>query len=99
MEKNDVVFSVYDLAEDLDDPETISHFLKAAMESNDEQYIAKAIGVVIRAQNMSDVARRVGISRQYLYKIASGQTHPSFKTVLGILNAVGVSLQPVARKV
>ncbi len=44
---------VFDAAEYLDSPEMIAEYLTEAFETDDEVFIAKAIGTVARAQGMS----------------------------------------------
>jgi probable addiction module antidote protein len=82
----------FDTAQHLDNPEVIAGYLTEAFQSADEKLILRAITNVARAQGMSKVARKVGMSRTSLYW--QDTTKPEFTTVLKVLAAVGVRLQP-----
>jgi len=83
---------VFDAAEYLDSPELIAEYLTEALETDDEVFIAKAIGAVARAQGMGAVAEAAGVSRENLYRALSGNTRPEFATIRKVLGALGVQL-------
>ncbi|WP_398469745.1 addiction module antidote protein [Tardiphaga sp.] len=82
----------YDAAEYLDSPEMIATYLTGAFESEDPALIAKAIGNAARAQGMTDVAEKTGLSRENLYRALGGDAKPEFATVLKVLQALGITL-------
>ena len=82
----------FDAAEYLDDDEAIEEFLAAAFESGEPAFIARSVGVVARARNMSKLARDVGMSRAALYKALSGEGNPEFGTIMRVLDALGIRL-------
>ena len=82
----------FDAAEYLDDDEAIEEFLAAAFESGEPAFIARSVGVVARARNMSKLARDVGMSRAALYKALSGEGNPEFGTIMKVLDALGIRL-------
>lgn len=47
-----------------DGPDMIAAYLNEAFASDDPALIARAIGTVARAQGMSDVAEKAGLSRE-----------------------------------
>jgi probable addiction module antidote protein len=53
----------FDTARHLDNPEVIAHYLAEAFESGDNRLILRAIGNVIRARRVAQVARETGMSR------------------------------------
>jgi len=65
---------------------------------DDPAYIARALGVVARARNMTALAQEVGMSRVGLNKALSGEGNPTLSTVLKVAKALGlkVSIQPAA---
>lgn len=93
-------FSQYDSADYLRSEEDIRNYLEAVMEEGqgDPAYLARAIGVVARARNMTALAQEVGMSRVGLNKALSGQGNPTLATVLKVTKALGlkVSIQPEA---
>jgi probable addiction module antidote protein len=84
--------SVYDPAEDLTSAEAIAIFLTEAFKTEDAGYIAHALGVVARARGMADIASRTGLSRAQLYRSFSVAGNPRLRTILAIMNALGMGL-------
>jgi len=93
-------FARYDSADYLKTEEDIAAYLEAVMEEggDDPAYIARALGVVARARNMTALAREVGMSRVGLNKALSGEGNPTLSTILKVAKALGlkVSIQPAA---
>jgi len=54
--------------------------------------IPRALGVIARSRNMSELARRVGMSRHGLYRALSAEGNPTWSTVLKVTNALGFRL-------
>ena len=74
-------------------------YLNHAFETSDIAEICKAIGVVAQQHNISDIAKKAGIERSSLYRAFAGSpTHPNFKTVLSVLDAMGFQLHVTARE-
>jgi len=90
--------AAWDSAEVLDTPEAIEEYLAAAFETEDPVFIAKALGVVARARNMSKLARNTGMTRAALYRAFNGETSPEFATIMKIMHALGISIAPVVKK-
>ena len=84
----------FDAAEYLEDDEAIEEFLAAAFESGEPAFIARSVGVISRARNMSKLARDVRKSRAALYKALSGEGNPEFGTIMKVLDALGIRLSP-----
>jgi len=86
--------SEFDPAEYLDTPENVAVFLHDAFATSDAAVIADALGVVARAQGMSSVAEATGPTRPSLYKSLSLDGKPQLDTILRVLNATGLQLEP-----
>lgn len=88
----------YDVAEHLRTPEEMALYLDACIleSEGDAAFIAKALGDIARAQGMSAVAKKAGLSRESLYKALSGERSPDFSTVLKVTHALGVRLHAAA---
>jgi probable addiction module antidote protein len=86
--------SEFDPAEYLGTPENIAIFLRDAFATSDAAVIADALGVVARAQGMSSVAERTGLTRPSLYKSLSADGQPQLDTILRVLKAAGLELVP-----
>ena len=90
----------FDAADYLDDLEDVAAYLEAALEASSEDPTAlpRALGVIARSGNMSELARRVDMSRDGLYKALSEDGNPTWATILKVTNALGLRLDvhPVA---
>lgn len=85
-------FDAADYLEDLDD---VGTYLEIALEQStqDPSALPRALGVIARSQNMSELARRVGMSRDGLYKALSADGNPTWSTVLKVTNALGLKFE------
>jgi probable addiction module antidote protein len=88
-------FTPYDSADYLNSLEDIGYYLEAVLEEagDDPAFITHALGVIARAQNFSDLARKVGMSREGLYKALSNDGNPSFATIYKVARALGLKLE------
>ena len=83
------------IAISLDDAGTkkdIAAYLEAVFEDGDPALIAHALGVIARAEGMSEVAKQTGLTRASLYKALSADGHPEFVTVLKVVQALGLKM-------
>ena len=87
-------FTKWDTAEYLQTDEDILLYLEAVIAENgtDPAYIAKALGNIARARNMSQLAKDVDITRAGLYKALSGEGNPSFELISKVANALGLQI-------
>ena len=88
----------YDVSEHLRTPEEMAAYLEACLEEadGDAAFIAKALGDIVRAKGMSQVARDAGLSRESLYKSLSGEKSPAFDIILKVIGALGLKLHAEA---
>lgn len=84
----------FDAADYLDDIGDAAAYLQIALEESagDPTAVPRALGVIARSGNMSELARRVGMSRDGLYKALSDQGNPTWSTVLRVSDALGLKL-------
>lgn len=90
--------SKYDIADYLDNDETVAAYLDLAFESGDLSRISAALGNVARARGMTKIARATGLSREQLYKTLSAEGRPELATVLKVMTALGGGLKSDFRK-
>ena len=81
------------LIESLRDPAEAAHYLNAAAEYNEPEYMLRALAQVARAQGLSKTARKASLSRMGLYKILSKNGNPGFRTFFRVLAATGMRLE------
>lgn len=84
--------TTYDPATALVDDEEIVFFMADAPETGDAAYIAKALGVVARAKGMTEIAQKIGLSREQLYRLFSERGNPTLKTTLAVMRALGIEI-------
>ena len=80
------------LREQLEDPEMALNFISEAVEENNPDYLKIAIGEVIKAYGVENIAHRTGITRQALYKMFSKTGNPTHKNLISVLNVLGLEL-------
>lgn len=88
-------FSKFDPADYLTDIEGAAAYLQVTLEEagDDPAAVAQALGIIARSGNVSELARRVGMSREGLYKALSADGNPSFATILRVAKALGLQLE------
>jgi len=82
----------FDASELLDTPVRRAAYLSAAFETGDPEEIRDALGIVVRARGLAEVAREANISRTSLYKTLGGSGNPEFGTVVRLLASLGIRL-------
>lgn len=94
MNQTPETFTPYDSADYLRDVDDVAAYLEAAIEEggDDPAVIAHALGVIARSGNVSELARRVGMSREGLYRALSADGNPSFATVMKVSRALGLRI-------
>jgi len=86
----------YDTADYLKTKEDVAAYLEAVFEDGDPALITHALGVVARAEGMTEVAKQTGLTRASLYKALSAEGHPEFATVLKVVRALGLKMTVAA---
>ncbi len=88
----------WDAVEYLKTEEDMVAYLQACMDEagDDAALIAAALGDIARAKGMTQLAKETGLGRESLYKALSGEGNPSFGTILKVIHALGLKLQPQA---
>ena len=82
----------FDVVDFLDSDEAPVEYLNVALEENDPEYFAKALGNVARAKGMSSVSEATGLGRQSLYRALSGDGNPRIDTLFRVLEALAIKL-------
>ena len=88
-------FTRWDVADHLQSKEDARLYLEACAEEDpgDGSLIRAALNDIARAQNMSQLARDIGMTREGLYKALSEDGNPSFATVVRVTRALGMQLR------
>lgn len=85
----------FDAADYLQNFEDVAAFLEIALDDSveDPSAVPHALGIIARSQNMSELARRVDMSRDGLYKALSADGNPTWSTILKVTNALGLRFE------
>lgn len=83
-------FATFDVADYLDNEETIAEYLNAAAEDADPAVLLAALSDVAKARGMATVAKAAGLGRESLYKALAPGSHPRHETVSAVMRALGV---------
>jgi probable addiction module antidote protein len=83
-----------------EDPEFAAEYLKAALESLNDPEDRGASLLMLRALaeangGLGAVAAKAGISRESLYRSLSPKGNPTLKTLIAVLNTMGLRLSVV----
>jgi len=83
-------YTPFDVPDHLDDLEDVAGYLELALEESaeDPSAVPRALGVSARSRNMSELARRVGMSRDGLYEALSEDGNPTWSTILKVTNGL-----------
>ena len=94
-------FTPFDAADYLDDEETITAYITAALEDDDPNMLLVAVKTVARARGMTQLAKDTGLGRESLYKSLSDGAKPRYDTLLKIMRALNIQLvaQPLSKEV
>lgn len=95
MSRSGETFALFDAADYLKTDEDIAAYLEAALEEagDDPAFIARVLGDIARSGNLSQLARKVGMSREGLYKALSADGNPSFATIMKVAKALGLTIE------
>lgn len=88
-------YQQFDAADYLQDLDDVAALLEGALEDSidDPSALPHALGIIARSQNMSELARRVGMSRDGLYKALSAEGNPTWATILKVTNALSLRFE------
>ena len=88
-------FTKWEITDHLRTKEDACLYLEACAEDDpgDGSLIRAALSDIARAQNMSRLAREVGMTREGLYKALSDKGNPTFATVMRITRALGMQVR------
>lgn len=81
------------LIEDLKDPEYATEFLNNAieefLEDGDIKSFNAILGYIIKAGNVSQIAKRCDMSRSQIYRMINGDCEPGLLKTFKLLHAIG----------
>lgn len=80
-----------DLLADLADPQEAAHYLNAAVEDSAEMVLI-ALRDIAEARQMAQVAEGAGVAREALYRMLRKSGNPTYNSLMGVLNAVGLRI-------
>ena len=88
-------FSRWEMTEHLRTKEDARLYLDACAEEDpgDGSLIRAALNDIARAQNVSQLARDIGMTREGIYKALSDNGNPTFATIMRITRALGMRVR------
>ena len=89
-------FKKFDAHLHLQDADSVASFVADALETEDAAYIATALGIAARAEGMTELAKKTGLSREQLYRSFSEKGNPTLKSVLAVTKALGIKITAVS---
>ena len=70
----------------------MADYLQDTLDGKNPTRLIAAIGDIIRAKGVNEMAEKMGVSREGLYKSFSGKRIPNIETVLNALDILGLSI-------
>jgi len=83
----------WDITSELKTPEDRAAYIEAAMEANDPEFMAVALGDVAKAEGMSKVARKAKVTRENLYRAFAPGGNPTIATMMKVMKALGLTIR------
>ena len=87
----------FDVAEFLEDEETIAEYLNMALEHPNPEMLLLAVRNIARARGMTQLARDTGLGRESLYKALNEGAKPRYDTILKVVRVLVSSYTPNPR--
>jgi len=75
-----------------DNPTAIAEYLTELLKKNDLAILVRAIGNVMRAQNVKALSEETGLRRENLYRMFAGHRDPTLGNTMKVLASLGVQL-------
>ena len=75
-----------------DNPMAIAEYLTELLKKNGLAILVRAIGNVIRTQNVKALSEETGLRRENLYRMFAGDRDPTLENTMKILASLGVEL-------
>lgn len=79
--------------------EDMAAYLAECAEDDDPGLVARALGAIARARNLSQLARETGMTRAGLSRALSHDGNPSFATISKVAKALGLKISVTPAKV
>lgn len=76
----------------LNNDDDIQQYLKVVAEESNPEVIVKAINEVAKIKGFNNLAKKMKVGRESLYKSLNGETKPRFETIYKALQALGLKL-------
>jgi len=83
----------FDASRYLDSEEMIAEYLSEVYKEGGESAMKSALTAVAKARNMSEIARKMGVSRSSLYNSLDAGVRTEFSTIQGFLDAIGIEIE------
>ena len=72
--------------------DAVAEYLSQVMEGGDPGELAAALGHIVKARGMAEIAKSSGIKREALYKALRPNSRPRLDTIQRVCKALGVKL-------
>ena len=91
--KEKTTFKEWDPADDINTKGDVMGIIEVALEENDPDFLLSVFGDIARSKGMSQIAKELNLDRKGLYKALAPDGNPSFKTVLKLIDILGLRVR------
>ena len=91
-------FKEFDPLEILNTEERLIDYLNAELAEGDPHYIRIALNTIARARDVEEIAKKAGLTQEYLNQALSEEGNPDYTTIQKIINALDMRLTAVSNR-
>ena len=92
MAREKITISTWNILDHLKTERDIAEYLDDAVEGGDYAHFLHAIGVAAKARGVNNMAKKLGVTRESLYKNFNGKSRPNFETVFKAIDELGLRI-------
>jgi probable addiction module antidote protein len=83
--------------EDMDSEKEVIEYLKMSLKEDSPDMLMHSIANILKSKGYANIAKKMGVSREGLYKSFSGRSKPKFDTVFRIIDSLGFRFDIAAK--
>ena len=88
----------FDIQDFLKTKEEVIEYLKASIEEDTPKEFLKSISNVLKSEGYAKITKKIGVTREGLYKGFSRKSKPKFETIYKTIDSLGLKFDIVSKK-
>ena len=91
------IVKVFDIQDYLNTEKDVIEYLKVSLEEDTPEEFIRSMSNILKSRGYAKIAKKIGVSREGLYKSFSGETDPRFGTIFKAVDSLGFRFSLVAK--